>query len=186
MPSEMLKAENGQSGNKQGSATADLRALLQLGGRPGAGQTTQPGRSGPLGRPGRTKPRILAYDKDTLLAISKNLASRTRPDFLDPEYDTSHNPPRWDPDRWHSGTKPKARGPKPEATGIPQPPTGAATPLLKNKNDENWRKLKDVKRTSLNELEPEFDKNENSEGPIVLGPQRRSYKEGKRFLFHVL
>ena len=54
------------------------------------------------------------------------------------------------------------------------------------KNDENWRKLKDIKRTSLNELETEFDKNENSEGPIVLGPQRRSYKEGTRSLITII
>ena len=86
MPIEKLENGGGAGGGAK-QASSDLRALLMVGG------ASKGSRAAPSGRTSnRPKRPLLAYDREILLAIEKNAASRTRPDFLDPEYDTSHTP----------------------------------------------------------------------------------------------
>ena len=158
-------------GQEQGSASvklnagADLRALLMVGSS-NNGKT----RGGNRGRAKKSQNRI-SYDKDVLIAIGKNAASQKRPEFLDPEYDTKPsqsalamgaNPqPRWDPEKWHSNTKPKRQ------SNTSEKPSPLAI-LTGNGNKENsdWRK-----EEQQQENQPEQR----------LGPQRRSFAGGKKF-----
>lgn len=180
MPIEKLNENGGGAGGAK-QASSDLRALLMVGGATKGGSLARGGPpSGGGGRPHshrHQKRPLLAYDREILLAIEKNSASRTRPEFLDPEYDTSHTPPRWDPDRWHAGTKPKSRSNKNEGPGQKTvgDQSGGGLGGLTGRKDDNWRKAKE-KRPTGSVPDDEFDRNDQEE--VRLGPMRRSYKEG--------
>ena len=158
-------SENGE--NLVKTAGADLRAMLMVGNNNsnsggGGGKT----RGGNRGRAKKAQSRI-SYDKDALMSIGKNAASQKRPEFLDPEYDSKPSQqalsmgasptPRWDPEKWHSNTKPK-RASNPSQTQSP------LTLLASGQNKENndWRK------------------EENEQPEQRLGPQRRSFAGGKK------
>ena len=95
-----------------------------------------------------------------MIAIGKNAASQRRPDILDPAYDSKPSAAqlamgapaqaRWDPEKWHTKTKPK----RTSAT-TPAPPVGNNAPT---KDNNDWRK--------------------EDEEPTRLGPQRRSFAGG--------
>lgn len=160
-----MSTEAGGQG-EQGSASvklnagADLRALLMV----GSNKT----RGGNRARTKKSQNRI-SYDKDVLIAIGKNAASQKRPEFLDPEYDTKPsqsalamgaNPqPRWDPEKWHSNTKPKRQ------SNTSEKPSPLAI-LTGNGNKENsdWRK----------------EEQQENQPEQRLGPQRRSFAGGKK------
>ena len=143
----------------KGEMSVNLKALLMLGKESSAGKRT-----------------VIAYDYNALLEIGKNSASRQRPTYLEPEYDfiSKNDPhPRWDPERWHAGTKAQHMKSRKDSM-IKENGTGSQKPEMKG-TDGSWRK-KD-KRSSLVMDEAENDAKAD-EGEFRLGPQRRSYKEG--------
>ena len=117
------------------------------------------------------------------MAIGKNAASQKRPEFLDPEYDAKPsqqalalgaNPhPRWDPEKWHSNTKPKRSNPAQSASPLTllqqasgqqqqqqQQQQAAKVEANKENGDNGWRK------------------EEQDQPEQRLGPQRRSFAGG--------
>ena len=102
--------------------------------------------------------------------------SHTRPNFLDVEYDNFSRvdgSKRWDPERWHAGTKAqhlKARREAAAKENAAQRSINA--PVVGETN--SWRKTKNDKRSGLAmDEEAENGKNDETFGATRLGPQRR-------------
>lgn len=125
------------------------------------------------------KPRAIAYDRHSLVEIGKNTASQTRPEFLESEYDNISRldgTARWDPERWHAGTKAQHLKARKDAAAKER---SVIAPLPAGQ-DSSWRKAKSEKRGLAMDEEAENGKNDETFGaaPTRLGPMRRSYKEG--------
>ena len=171
-PKEESKPESKGAMNLMGSMGMNLKSLLMV--APDAPINVKNASS------------VTSYDYNALMEIGKNAASRQRPMYLEPEYDfiSKNDPhPRWDPERWHAGTKAQHMKSRKDSmvkeNGAPATagPKGTLDALIKGGQDGNWRK-KD-KRSSL--VIDEGEANEpkpDTEGEFRLGPQRRSYKEG--------
>jgi hypothetical protein len=150
-----------------------LKGLLMVGGKTPA--------NGPEVNLLEVKAKKTTYDKNSLLEIGKNAASRKRPDYLDLEYDfvSKNDPvPRWDPERWHAGTKQQHMKNRKDSLA-------KETSLKAGKLEEkpvldgpSWRKNKDKRASLVMDDEAGVGGDEKGDEEFRLGPHRRSYKEG--------
>ena len=169
---EMAKTakESQNSGANKGEMSVNLKALLMVG--PDKTGTA----AGDSGQP-RKKP-VISYDFNALMEIGKNQASRKRPEHLDSEYDfinKNDTHPRWDPERWHAGTKAQHMKNRKDSLQKDQNGKDFGKELGKGGTDGSWRK-KDKRGTAMDdEIESRHD---DGESQFRLGPKRSSYKEG--------